>query len=105
MFSQRPRRVHHDQPPADTVPAAEAGRISHQRLDQQALGRPVAKAVAAAASVVSEAELAQALQAALRRDGPTVIGVAVDPAGYPAVMELSRGAAGHQTMPGLIHPG
>ena len=30
---------------ADTVRAAEAGRVSHQRLDQGALGRPVAKAV------------------------------------------------------------
>ena len=30
---------------ADTVRAAEAGRVSHQRLDQAALGRPVAKAV------------------------------------------------------------
>jgi acetolactate synthase-1/2/3 large subunit len=30
---------------ADTVRAAEAGRISHQRLDQAALSRPVAKAV------------------------------------------------------------
>ena len=30
---------------ADTVSAAEAGRVSHQRLDQGALGRSVAKAV------------------------------------------------------------
>jgi hypothetical protein len=30
---------------ADTVRAAEAGRVSHQRLDQGALGRSVAKAV------------------------------------------------------------
>ena len=30
---------------ADTVPAADAHRISHQRLDQAALGRSVAKAV------------------------------------------------------------
>ena len=30
---------------ADTVRAAEAGRVSHQRLDQGALGGPVAKAV------------------------------------------------------------
>ncbi len=29
---------------ADTVPAADAGRISHQRIDQTALGRSVAKA-------------------------------------------------------------
>ncbi|MGO9220493.1 MAG: hypothetical protein ACLP5E_22450 [Streptosporangiaceae bacterium] len=29
---------------SDTVRAAEAGRVSHQRLDQGALGRPVAKA-------------------------------------------------------------
>ncbi len=32
---------------ADTVRSAEADRISHQRLDQAALGRAVAKAVIA----------------------------------------------------------
>jgi acetolactate synthase-1/2/3 large subunit len=32
---------------ADTVPASDAGRISHQRLDQAALGRSVAKAAVA----------------------------------------------------------
>ena len=46
-----------------------------------------------------------ALEAALRRDGPTVIDVAVDPACYPAVMELSRGDAGRRDVPGLTEAG
>jgi len=53
---------------------------------------------AAGASVATEADLAAALREALRRDGPTVIDVAVDAAGYPAVLELSRGAAGRQSL-------
>jgi acetolactate synthase-1/2/3 large subunit len=56
---------------------------------------------AAAAAVRSEAELAAALAAALRRDGPTVIDARVDPAGYPLIMDLSRGQAGRQPVPGL----
>jgi len=60
-----------------------------------------AEAMGAAAAVVrTEAELAQALAAALRRNGPTVIDAAVDPAGYPMIMDLSRGAAGRQPGPG-----
>ena len=60
---------------------------------------------AAAAAAGTEAELATALDAALRRDGPTVIDVAVDPACYPAVMELSRGDAGRRDVPGLTQAG
>jgi acetolactate synthase-1/2/3 large subunit len=60
---------------------------------------------AAAAAAGTEAELAGALDAALRRDGPTVIDVAVDPACYPAVMELSRGDAGRRDVPGLTETG
>jgi acetolactate synthase-1/2/3 large subunit len=60
---------------------------------------------AAAAAVGTEAELATALDAALQRDGPTVIDVAVDPACYPAVMELSRGDAGRRDVPGLTQAG
>jgi acetolactate synthase I/II/III large subunit len=60
---------------------------------------------AAAAAAGTEAELATALDAALRRDGPTVIDVAVDPACYPAVMELSRGDAGRRDVPGLTEAG
>jgi acetolactate synthase I/II/III large subunit len=56
---------------------------------------------AAGASVAAEAELVAALEQALRRNGPSVIDVAVDPACYPAVLELSRGAAGRQPVPGL----
>ena len=60
---------------------------------------------AAAAAAHTEAELVPALEAALRRDGPTVIDVAVDPACYPAVMELSRGDAGRRDVPGLTEAG
>ena len=60
---------------------------------------------AAAAAAGTEPELATALGAALRRDGPTVIDVAVDPACYPAVMELSRGDAGRRDVPGLTEAG
>jgi acetolactate synthase I/II/III large subunit len=73
--------------------------------------RPVSFAAIAAAmgaagvSVAAEAELVAALEQALRRSGPTVIDVAVDPAGYPAVLELTRGAAGRQPVPGLDNAG
>jgi acetolactate synthase I/II/III large subunit len=56
---------------------------------------------AAGASAATEAELAGALHGAMRSDGPTVIDVAVDPASYPAVMELSRGTAGRRPVAGL----
>jgi thiamine pyrophosphate-dependent acetolactate synthase large subunit-like protein len=60
---------------------------------------------AAAAAAGTEAELVTALDAALRRDGPTVIDAAVDPACYPAVMELIRGNAGRRAVPGLTEAG
>ena len=56
---------------------------------------------AAAAAVTTEQGLATALAAALRRPGPTVIDASVDPAGYLAVMELSRGQAGRRSVPGI----
>jgi acetolactate synthase-1/2/3 large subunit len=55
---------------------------------------------AAGATVSTEPELAAALAAALRRPGPTVIDAAVDPACYPAVMDLTRGQAGRRPVPG-----
>jgi acetolactate synthase I/II/III large subunit len=60
---------------------------------------------AAAAAAITEPGLVAALAAALRRDGPTVIDAAVDPACYPAVMELTRGDAGRRAVPGLIQAG
>ena len=69
--------------------------------------RPVSFAAAAAAmgaagaTVSTPRELAAELAAALRRDGPTVIDALVDPAGYPAVMDLTRGQAGRRPVPGL----
>ena len=56
---------------------------------------------AAGAAVTSEQELAAALADALTRPGPTVIDAYVDPAGYPAIMDLSRGQAGRRSVPGI----
>jgi acetolactate synthase-1/2/3 large subunit len=56
---------------------------------------------AAGAAVTTERDLATALAAALRRPGPTVIDASVDPAGYLAVMDLSRGQAGRRSVPGI----
>jgi acetolactate synthase I/II/III large subunit len=56
---------------------------------------------AAGAAVGTERDLAAALADALRRPGPTVIDASVDPACYPAVMDLSRGQAGRRSVPGI----
>jgi acetolactate synthase-1/2/3 large subunit len=75
--------------------------------DEAVRYRPVSFAAAAAAmgaagaAVTSERELAAALADALARPGPTVIDVGVDPAGYPAIMDLSRGQAGRRSVPGI----
>jgi acetolactate synthase-1/2/3 large subunit len=75
--------------------------------DEAVRYRPVSFAAAAAAmgaagaAVTSERELAAALADALTRPGPTVIDAHVDPAGYPAVMDLSRGQAGRRSVPGI----
>jgi acetolactate synthase I/II/III large subunit len=61
---------------ADTVPAADAARISHQRLDQAALGRPVAKAVfTVGADQPGEAARAAIKLALTPPAGPVVITV------------------------------
>jgi thiamine pyrophosphate-dependent acetolactate synthase large subunit-like protein len=52
---------------------------------------------AAAATVGDRAELADALTAALGRDGPTLIDATVDPAGYPALLDLTRGSTGRHS--------
>jgi acetolactate synthase I/II/III large subunit len=54
---------------------------------------------AAAASVTDREELAAALAAALTRDGPTLIDVQVNPAGYPALLDLTRGDGGRHAGP------
>ena len=56
---------------------------------------------AAGAAVGTERDLAAALADALRRAGPTVIDASVDPACYPAVMDLSRGLDGRRSVPGI----
>ncbi len=75
--------------------------------DEAVTYRPVCFAAAATAmgaagaAVTTERDLATALAAALRRPGPTVIDASVDPAGYLAVMDLSRGQAGRRSVPGI----
>jgi acetolactate synthase-1/2/3 large subunit len=75
--------------------------------DEAVRYRPTSFAAAAAAmgaagaTVTSERELAAALTDALARPGPTVIDAHVDPASYPAVMDLSRGQAGRRSVPGI----
>jgi acetolactate synthase I/II/III large subunit len=57
-----------------------------------------AEAMGAAADSVSDADgLAAALTAALGRDGPTLIDARVDPAGYPALLDLTRGETGRRS--------
>lgn len=77
--------------------AVDFGPVSYARA-AEAMG-------AAAVAVSTEMELAAALSGASGRDGPTVIDVQVDPAGYPAIMDLSRGEAGRRSVPGLPGPG
>jgi acetolactate synthase-1/2/3 large subunit len=75
--------------------------------DEAVRYRPVSFAAAATAmgaagaAVSTERELAAALADALVRPGPTVIDADVDPAGYPAIMDLSRGQAGRRSIPGI----
>jgi acetolactate synthase I/II/III large subunit len=75
--------------------------------DEAVSYRPVSFAAAATAmgaagaAVTTERDLATAVAAALRRPGPTVIDASVDPAGYLAVMDLSRGQAGRRSGPGI----
>jgi acetolactate synthase-1/2/3 large subunit len=58
---------------ADTVRAAETGRVSHQRLDQRALGRPVAKAVLAVGGAQAGRVAAQLVsQAIAGPPGPVI---------------------------------
>ena len=76
--------------------AVDFGPVSYVRA-AEAMG-------AAAMAVSTERELAAALSAASGRDGPTVIDIQVDPAGYPAIMDLSRGDAGRRPVPGLPGP-
>ena len=82
-------------------------RPAGQGGDEAVGYRPVSFAAAATAmgaagtAVTTEQDLATALAAALRRPGPTVIDASVDPAGYLAVMDLSRGQAGRRSVPGI----
>ena len=75
--------------------------------DEAVRYRPVSFAAAATAmgaagaAATTERDLAAALAAALRQPGPTVIDASVDPAGYLAVMDLSRGQAGRRSVPGI----
>jgi len=66
---------------------------------------PIATAMGAAGAPVSDpAGLTSELAAALSRDGPTVIDARIDPATYPAVMDLARGEAGRRAPAGPRRP-
>jgi acetolactate synthase-1/2/3 large subunit len=74
---------------ADTVPARDRARISHQRLDQDALGRSVAKAAVTADGGDPERAAELAVRLALAPPaGPVVVNVDPDgtsePIGAPA---------------------
>lgn len=61
---------------ADTIPAPDRDRISHQRLDQDALARPVAKAVLTLGGGEPELSASRAVRlAAARPRGPVVVNV------------------------------
>src|SRR5262245_45968072 len=70
---------------ADTVAAADAGRISHQRIDQAALGRSVAKAAVTVAGPPAAAGAVAIARAA--------------PAG-PVIANMDDSAAGQDGLPG-----
>jgi acetolactate synthase-1/2/3 large subunit len=65
---------------ADTVPAGERDRISHQRLDQDALGRSVAKGVVTAGAVQPGEAAAHAVK------------LAVSPPAGPVLVTMDTGA-------------
>ena len=75
-----------------------AGAVSYRPVDYAAAAAAMG---AAGVTVSTEPELTGALATALRRAGPTVIDTHTDPAGYPAIMDLSRGQAGRTAVPGL----
>jgi acetolactate synthase-1/2/3 large subunit len=70
---------------ADTVPASDAGRVGHQRLDQAALGRAVAKAAVALGARDAGRAAGLAVRLALAAPaGPVVVNMdpgEVEPAG------------------------
>jgi acetolactate synthase I/II/III large subunit len=65
---------------ADTVPAADAGRISHQLINQAALGRSVAKATATIGGPHAAQAAARIVQAALAAPAGPVIATIDDSA-------------------------
>ena len=81
-------------------PAGHGGdeAVSYRRVSFAAAATAMG---AAGAAVTTERDLATALAAALRRPGPTVIDASVDPGGYLAVIDLSRGQAGRRSVPGI----
>ena len=76
---------------ADTVAAADADRISHQRIDQGGLGRSVAKA----AITVGRRHPGQVAARIVRT------ALAAPPGPVIANMDLSRGQAGRRSVPGI----
>ncbi|HXZ69434.1 MAG TPA: thiamine pyrophosphate-binding protein, partial [Streptosporangiaceae bacterium] len=71
---------------ADTVPAHQRDRVSHQRLDQAALGRPAAKAVLTAGPGQPEQAAGLAVRLALAAPaGPVVINMDPSADAVPAM--------------------
>ena len=89
---------------ADTVRAAEAGRVSHQRLDQGALGRSVAKATVTVGGDRAAQVAARAVSQALSTPRGPVIALMDEgsPAGLTASAEEMAPRGNH---PGDAHPG
>ena len=82
---------------ANTVRSAEADRISHQRLDQAALGRAVAKAVVAVGGSRAGDAAAEAVRLALARPAGPVIALMDDSSADPAAGTAgSDSSAGQQ---------
>ena len=81
---------------ADTVAAADAGRISHQRIDQAALGRSVAKAAVTVGGppAVAAAVAAGAVATALAAPPGPVIANMDDSAADQEARRTGRPAAG-----------
>jgi acetolactate synthase I/II/III large subunit len=85
------------------APAGQGGEaaVSYGRVSYAG----AATALGAVGVTVSDARsLTDALNAAMARSLPTVIDVMIDPACYPSVLELTRGAAGRADRPRLLPP-
>ncbi len=86
---------------ADTVPAQDRDRISHQLLDQAALGRSVAKAVVTIGAAQASQAAGQAVRIALAHPaGPVVVNVDAGARGLlPQDADLGNSVRSHDLAP------